>query len=437
MPVASQPTAGTLAGQLVGTTLACVSLVAAVAMLVAPLTWPWITAALAVSCGFALVRARHLSEDALSAARAQEQTTLQRDRERRALQRDRDRLQSILGAMSEGVVLLDTERRIVLANPSARVLLQLGSMGAQSHHTLGDSLTSTGPTLLDVNRLPLLHALVDRGLSGERAAEELTLQSGRQVLVRTAPLATAGGDGAVLVFNDVTDLRRLEAVRRDLVANVSHELRTPLTAIRGYAETLLNGALQDAERAAEFIAIIHRHAERLSLLLDDLLELSRLEAGSRPLKAEAIALRPLILHSLDLVRPKATTRQVELTTEVPDGPDLLGDPEALEQVLVNLLDNAVKYTPANGRITLQANPGSSEGSFRIAVSDNGLGIEREHLPRVFERFYRVDPGRSRDMGGTGLGLAIVKHLAQAMGGSVGVDSEPGKGSTFWVELPVA
>jgi two-component system phosphate regulon sensor histidine kinase PhoR len=263
------------------------------------------------------------------------------------------------------------------------------------------------------------------------------------VLVRTGPLRARGAASAVLVFNDVTDLRRLEAVRRDLVANVSHELRTPLTAIRGYAETLQDGALKDPERAAEFIAIIHRHAERLSRLLDDLLELSRLEAGSRPLKREPVTLGPVVGRALDLVRPKAETRQVLLQVELSerwgkDGPELVGDTEALEQVLVNLVDNAVKYTPPGGRVRLALGPSAGDGgTVRVTVSDTGVGIERAQLPRVFERFYRVDSGRSRDTGGTGLGLAIVKHLTQAMGGRVGVESEIGKGSTFWLELPLA
>ena len=357
-----------------------------------------------------------------------------------ALERDRDRLQSILGAMSEGVILLDHDKRIQLANPSARALLNLRSPsgnGAASLRDFEQPGEDGPPTLLDVNRLPALHALADRGLS-RAAGPSMTLQNGRQVLVRTAPLGRAGEGSTVLVFNDVTDLRRLEAVRRDLVANVSHELRTPLTAIRGYAETLQDGAMHDPERAAEFIGIIHRHAERLSRLLDDLLELSRLEAGSRPLKREPVALRPVIARSLDLVRPKASSRQVELSVTIPEGPDLLGDPEALEQVLVNLLDNAVKYTPEAGRVALHAHTVGmgSAGLWHISVSDNGLGIESDHLARVFERFYRVDSGRSRERGGTGLGLAIVKHLTLAMGGKVGVKSEAGKGSTFWIELPV-
>ncbi len=426
-----------------GAALLGVAITGSVAIAAAPGGWSLILVAAVLGCAVTAWLIRQLEKDATNVARSQEVTNRLHESERLALQRERDRLESILGAMSEGVILLDQNRRIRLANPSARALLSLAA--ASDADTEASALASAQristelpPTLLDVNRLPGLHELSDRGLSGERAAVELTLQNGRQVLVRTAPLTEADSQSAVLVFNEVTDLRRLEAVRRDLVANVSHELRTPLTAIRGYAETLQAGGLE-SERAKEFIGIIHRHAERLSRLLDDLLELSRLEAGSRPLKREALPLRPLVQRSLDLVRPKASNRRVDLSIDVPEGPNLMGDPEALEQVLVNLLDNAVKYTQQTGRVMLRARTEGtgSTARWRIAVSDDGIGIESVHLPRVFERFYRVDSGRSREMGGTGLGLAIVKHLTQAMSGRVGVESEPGKGSTFWIEMPVA
>jgi two-component system phosphate regulon sensor histidine kinase PhoR len=341
-----------------------------------------------------------------------------------ALRTERDRLLAVLGSMSEGVLVLDGQERVTLANPSVRNLL-----------ALPDEEPGDNPTLLDLNRLPALYALAEQALSGKRAAEEISV-AGRQVLVRSAPLASAGPTSAVVVFNDMTDLRRLEAVRRDLVANVSHELRTPLTAIRGYAETLKEGGLSDPERATEFVAIIYRHAERLSRLLDDLLELSRLEAGARPMRKDVIGLGPIVSRALDLVRPKASSRQVTLSVEMTEEPEILGDSEALEQILVNLLDNAVKYTPKGGSVVLRTQR-SKPDRWRLAVEDSGIGIEPSHLGRVFERFYRVDAGRSREMGGTGLGLAIVKHLSQAMGGRVGVSSELGSGSTFWVEMPAA
>jgi two-component system phosphate regulon sensor histidine kinase PhoR len=303
--------------------------------------------------------------------------------------------------------------------------------------------------LLDLQRLPALHTLAEEGLRGQRLTEEISLLGGRQVLVRAAPLsASTGEQGALLVFYDLTEIRRLEAVRRDFVANASHELRTPLAAIRGYAETLLDGALRDPVRAEEFLGIIHHHAERLALLLDDLLSLSRLEAGSQPLAHERVPLGAVVRRSLDLVQPQAGARGVVFEVQIPEDMAVMGDPGAVEQILVNLLDNAVKYSTGAGEVRLRAqhlnrvpraearsDGGDSHPQIRVLVEDTGVGIEPRHLARVFERFYRVDSGRSRDSGGTGLGLSIVKHLTQAMGGKVGVESEVGRGSTFWFELP--
>jgi two-component system phosphate regulon sensor histidine kinase PhoR len=343
------------------------------------------------------------------------------------LRDDRDRLNAILGSMTEGVLVLDARQRITLANPSVRRVLGLPA-----------SDTRGPPTLLDLQRLPALHALAEEGLKGQRQTEEISLLGGRQVLVRAAPLAASTGEqGALLVFYDLTEIRRLEAVRRDFVANASHELRTPLAAIRGYAETLLDGALKDPARAQEFLGIIHHHAERLAALLDDLLSLSRLEAGSQPLAHESVPLGSVARRALDLVQPKAGARGVELQISIAPEMAVMGDSGAVEQILVNLLDNAVKYSPGSGAVRLRAESEPIRQQIRVLVEDTGVGIEARHLSRVFERFYRVDSGRSRDQGGTGLGLSIVKHLTQAMGGKVGVESEVGRGSTFWFELPAA
>ncbi|MHB1843289.1 MAG: sensor histidine kinase [Deltaproteobacteria bacterium] len=335
---------------------------------------------------------------------------------------ERDRLNAILGSMGEGVLVLGRDQRILLANPSARALLDLSG----SHRP--------DPTLLEAGRLPALHALATRALGGERPADELALPDGRQLLVRGTPLA---GTGAVLVLHDLTDIRRLEAVRRDFVANVSHELRTPLAAIRGYAETLIDGGTEDPVRAREFSEVIQRHAERLGRLLDDLLELSRLESGHRPLAREPVSCVDAGASVLEIIGPKATRRGVQLENALPDDSPVLGDRDAIEQVLLNLLDNAVKFTPAGARVILSATPANDPSRLRILVSDEGIGIDASHLPRLFERFYRVDAGRSRETGGTGLGLAIVKHLVQALGGEVGAESASGRGSTFWFELPRA
>ncbi|MFN0063325.1 MAG: sensor histidine kinase [Myxococcaceae bacterium] len=230
-----------------------------------------------------------------------------------------------------------------------------------------------------------------------------------------------------------SEMHRLEKVRQDFVANVSHELRTPITAIRGYAETLRSGALQDAENASKMVEVIHRQSERLSELVTDLLELARLDARERKLAHKPVSLAEAASRATETVRPQATLKQISIAVDVPERLAAVGDMGAIEQVLTNLLDNAVKYTPAGGRVWV--NGALKNGEITLAVRDSGLGIEAAHLDRVFERFYRVDRGRSRDMGGTGLGLSIVKHLVSSMRGDIHVDSSPGAGSTFTVHLP--
>jgi two-component system phosphate regulon sensor histidine kinase PhoR len=237
-----------------------------------------------------------------------------------------------------------------------------------------------------------------------------------------------------LVLHDVTEMRRLEAVRRDFVANVSHELRTPVSVIRANAETLLDGALEDEKRARTFLDALVRNADRLSRILADLLDLSRLEAGRYALDLEPIALSPAVEKVVELVETRAKEKSIAVAIDV--APELAAhaDARAFEQVLLNLIDNAVKYTPASGHILVSAR--RVEELIRVEVTDDGPGIEPRHRARLFERFYRVDPGRSRDVGGTGLGLAIVKHLVESMGGRVGMEPAAGAphGSTFWVTL---
>ncbi len=262
---------------------------------------------------------------------------------------------------------------------------------------------------------------------------ELTALRPMRLLVHAVPLHDPGG--LLAVFVDVTDLRRLERVRTDFVANVSHELRTPITAIRGYAETLRAGALNDPTVAANMVEIIFRQSERLSQLVEDLLDLSRLEARERPLAAEPVQLQEAASRAAGVVRPKADSKGVQLMIRIPPELKASGDERAIEQVLLNLIENAVKYMPAAGRVEVLGK--SETGQCVIEVRDSGLGIEAKHLPRLFERFYRIDKGRSRDTGGTGLGLSIVKHLVSAMRGQVTVESQPGVGSLFTVKLPQA
>jgi two-component system phosphate regulon sensor histidine kinase PhoR len=225
----------------------------------------------------------------------------------------------------------------------------------------------------------------------------------------------------------------LEKVRRDFVANVSHELRTPVTVIKGYAETLIDGVLAtDPERAAGFLEKIHRHAERLASLVGDLLILSELEAGEPP-QSSPVAIESAVEHACALLEEKARNKKINIDRRGIEGaPPVLADRSKLEQVMVNLLDNAIKYTPENGSITISTS--EANDSVTITVADTGIGIPPKDLPRIFERFYRVDAARSREQGGTGLGLAIVKHIIQLHGGSISVESTPGKGSTFFFTL---
>jgi two-component system phosphate regulon sensor histidine kinase PhoR len=237
----------------------------------------------------------------------------------------------------------------------------------------------------------------------------------------------------LVLLRDVTDARRAEATRRDFVANASHELRTPIAAIRAAAETLLSGAVEDPAAGRAFVEIVARHAERLSRLTQDLLDLSRIESRQWTFEPAPVELAPLARQVLELFGTAARGKGIALRTEIPAGATVRADARALEQVLVNLVDNAVKYTAA-GSVTLAAS--RDDDRWVVSVADTGPGIERHHLPRLFERFYRVDSGRSRDQGGTGLGLSIVKHLVQGMGGEVGVESGAG-GTRFWLRLPAA
>lgn len=240
--------------------------------------------------------------------------------------------------------------------------------------------------------------------------------------------------GAIAVFHDISRLKELERIRQDFVANVSHELRTPLTTIKGYAETLLEGAMKE-EVALQFIQVIKRHTDRLTKIVEDLLTLSKIESKEFQLKMEVLSLRDLIDDVIGFVKEPAEKKKISISrNEIPSFLTLKADRNYLEQVLINLLDNAIKYTPVGGRITISAIENNSE-EIQFLVGDNGIGIPREDLHRIFERFYRVDKGRSQELGGTGLGLSIVKHLIQAHGGRVWAESRLGEGSTFHFTLP--
>jgi two-component system phosphate regulon sensor histidine kinase PhoR len=239
-----------------------------------------------------------------------------------------------------------------------------------------------------------------------------------------------------MVLHDVTETKRLERLRQDFVANVSHEMKTPLTAIRGFAETLLEGGLEDQANNRSFVERIKAQAERLEVLIEDTLSLARIERGEVALAVESVDWPALIKKAEETFRTSAADRNLALETKVePDLPGIQGDSKLLEQAVGNLLDNAIKYNRPEGKVALSVTRAGEKG-VRVLVEDTGIGIPREDLPRVFERFYRVDKARSRDLGGTGLGLSIVKHIVERHGGRVGSESEAGKGSRFWFEVGV-
>jgi two-component system, OmpR family, phosphate regulon sensor histidine kinase PhoR len=265
---------------------------------------------------------------------------------------------------------------------------------------------------------------------------EMATRTPKTFAVTATPVRTGGAAGAVLVLHDVSEIRRLERVRRDFVANVSHEFKTPLTAIQGFAETLLGGALRDKQNSLRFLKIIRDHAVRMGRLTEDLLKLSLIEAGKLELNVQPVAIADLVEPCLEIVRPRAEQKELTLVTECPpELPPVLGDANRLREIIQNLLDNAIQYTSAGGCIRVRAT--NSGGSVVLAVSDTGIGIPQADQERIFERFYRVDSARAREVGGTGLGLAIAKHLVEAHGGQIEVQSELGRGSTFSFRLPAA
>ena len=333
-----------------------------------------------------------------------------------ALAHERARFGAVLESMSQGVVALDGERRIIVMNRAA-------------HEMFGLEQPQLGAPLIDFVRVPALHELLADPVPGR--AGEIEMPGGARLLARVTPLPP--GDGCVLVLEDVSEIRRLETVRRDFVYNASHELRTPVSVIRANAETLLAGGKDDPAHRDRLLEGLHRNAERLASLINDLLDLSRIEAGKTAFARDRVEVATIATSAAETLRDAARTKQVSVTVEVEPGLHAEADGRALEQILVNLVDNAVKYTPFAGRVWVSAR---GEGKrVRIEVTDDGPGIATPHRERVFERFYRVDPGRSREVGGTGLGLSIVKHLVEAMEGTVGVSPRAPHGAIFWVDLP--
>ena len=349
----------------------------------------------------------------------------------RTLTHERNEREAVLSSMVEGVLAVDTEERVIAVNAAAARLLDLEPEAVD------------GKTIQEVVRNPDLQHVVARTLDGHQPVEaDIVLRVGAEDRDLQANGTLLHGDdadevvvGAVVVLNDVTRLKRLEAVRRDFVANVSHELKTPVTSIKGFAETLEDGALNDPETAHRFVRIISGQADRLNSIIEDLLSLSALEqSGDSPLlQLEEADLCDVVAVALGVIGPKAEAKSIDLVEDCPDSLFSRVSPPLLEQAVVNLVDNAVKYSPVGSAVDVTLEERADE--IVISVRDEGPGVSREQLPRLFERFYRVDKARSRDLGGTGLGLAIVKHIAQVHGGRVSVDSVVGRGSTFRIHLP--
>lgn len=334
--------------------------------------------------------------------------------------------QTLFNSMSEGVVLLDRSNRIQLVNKSLEKQFAL-------------SVDVRGQTLKDAFHRPDLEQLLAR-LDTDRKVLSSELEVGgseaRYFEVSAATVFDREGrpQGAILVFHDLTRIRQLENTRREFVANVSHELRTPLSLIKGYVETLLDGAINNPELSAKFLQTIERHSNRLTNLIEDLLTISRLESGQITLQLKTIPLRPFASSLIAELQARAKERGTTVSNEVPEQLHGRADPDRLEQVFVNLVENAIKYGRPNGRVIVKGR--TVNGQVEMCVADDGPGIPSEARERVFERFYRVDRARSRESGGTGLGLAIVKHIVQSHGGKVWVESEPGQGTQFYFTLPV-
>ena len=335
------------------------------------------------------------------------------------LRREQAESAALVESMVEGVIAADGRGRIVTANAAARRLLGYGASGAL-------------PELPALFRVKAAREVVDVVLEGMPVQDRQLEMDGRVLLVNARPLPTGG---AVLVLHDLTEVRRLETVRRDFVANVSHELKTPLTSISGYAETLL-GDTADAETSHRFLRTILSNARRMQRLVDDLLDLSRIEAGRWQPNRTEMDIAAVARESWTTLAVRAETHQVELVLDLgPEAGTVHADPDAVRQILTNLMDNSLRHTPAGGRITCLAR--RLTGAVALSIRDNGVGITGDHLPRIFERFYRADSSRSREEGGTGLGLAIVKHLVEAHGGRVYAESERGSGTTVTCIFPDA
>jgi two-component system, OmpR family, phosphate regulon sensor histidine kinase PhoR len=351
------------------------------------------------------------------------QFAVQQQRRLEEIARDRARTDAILGAMAEGVLAVDTRGVVIMASEAFRRDFALSE--------------PVGRHYLEVVRqreiADLLEAVLDGGEPRRTEVEVWPLRRVFAITVVPFPETDGRATGAVATFHDLTERRRLDQIRRDFVANASHELRTPLTSIRGFVEALEDGAMSETATAERFLGKIRTHADRMTALMDDLLELSRLESGHRPPRFETVDIAELVEDIVGSFAASASQKKQKLKADADDAPAIVTDTDRLRRVLECLVENAIKYTPAGGEVRLTVR--ATDAGLTLDVRDNGPGIPAEHLPRIFERFYRVDKARSRELGGTGLGLSIAKHLAEGMGAALSVTSEVGAGSCFTVAVP--
>ena len=354
------------------------------------------------------------------------QTAARMDRTIRTLTEERNLSSAILGSMVEGVAVISGDEHLVFANQGFADILEL------------DVPPKSGSALVEIVRQTEMIEAVRRVLAGEpRVEAEIVTGTLRQHFFAATVAAVRAGDtsGAVVVLHDITELRKLERVRRDFVANVSHEFKTPLTAIQGFSETLLAGAIDDPQNRERFLGIILEHSRRLARLTDDLLKLSQMDADRLQLEIRPVSVAELIESCVETTEHRATEKGVHLNVAPADHlPNIAGDRRRLAEILQNLLDNATQYTLPGGQITLTTELRDNDVIF--TVTDTGIGIPKSDQSRIFERFYRVDAARSREAGGTGLGLAIAKHLVEVHGGRIWVESEIGQGSQFNFSIPV-
>jgi two-component system phosphate regulon sensor histidine kinase PhoR len=370
------------------------------------------------------------SEEIASLSDAMNQMAVELRKRIDTIVRQRNEIEAVFSSMVEGVIAVDTEERLISLNNAAAEMFGCKLSEAQ------------GRSIQEVVRNTVLHRFLRKAQSSQKAVEEdirLSSNGDRVLNVHGTVLRDAEGNriGALVVLHDITRIQKLENIRREFVANVSHEIKTPITAIRGFVETLRNGAMKNSEDTKRFLGIIEKHVERLQAIIEDLLSLSRIEQeterGSIPLSDSN--LREVLRTAIQVCDLKASAKKIGIELACDNDILVRTDPPLLEQAIVNLLDNAIKNSEAESNVWVAVT--RTDGEIIVSVRDQGRGIAKEHIPRLFERFYRVDRSRSRQQGGTGLGLAIVKHITQAHRGHLTVESEPGKGSTFAIHLPRA